>query len=285
MTKTLRAALALVLVAVALLAHANRAAASITAQAAREAADFVAKRFGSVAAKEGVEKLAVRIERAAAQYGDNAVTAVKNVGPRALHLADDAGANGAAVVRLAAQHGQRGLVLAENPRTFALVVKHGDEAAEAIVKHPSLAEPLIEAHGKEAAKALTKLSEQSGRKLEMLREGGELTKLGRTDEVLQTVGRFGDRGMDFIWKHKGALAATAVMATFLADPESYISGAKDITKIAVENIARPLAELPKDVATEMARSTDWTPVALTIVGVVAALFAIGMWIRRRPRGT
>ena len=89
----------------------------------------------------------------------------------------------------------------------------------------------------------------------MMGQADELAKLGRTDEVLATVGKYGDRAMDFVWKHKAALATAAVLATFLADPQPYLDGVKDITQVGSDKIVAPIAEVPGEVAREAARAT------------------------------
>jgi uncharacterized membrane protein (DUF106 family) len=61
--------------------------------------------------------------------------------------------------------------------------------------------------------------------------------------------------MDFIWKNKGSLAVAAVFGTFLADPQTYISGAKELV---VSPVIEPIA-----------RSTNWT---LIIAGVLIVVF-------------
>lgn len=252
--------------------------ADITTKAAREAAEFVLEKFGKSAVKEGTEKLAVRIEQAGVKYGDDAVAAVRKVGPRALVAADEAGETGGkAVMQLAARHGDDGLVLAKSSKSLGLYTKYGDDAAEAMIKHPGIAEPLIEVHGKQAASALSKLSSDKARQLAMLADEGDLAKIGRTDELLETIGKYGDRSMDFVWKHKGALAVTAVLATFLADPEPYITGAKELATVTVERVVAPIAEAPKEIATTVARNTNWTPIILTVVGIVGALILFKVW--------
>jgi len=37
--------------------------------------------------------------------------------------------------------------------------------------------------------------------------------------------QYGDEAMEFIWKNKGALAGSAVLISFLNNPQAYISGA------------------------------------------------------------
>ena len=66
---------------------------------------------------------------------------------------------------------------------------------------------------------------------------------------------YGDEAMDFVWKNKGALAVAATLGTFLADPQAYISGAKEL-------IVSPIVE-------PIARSTNWT---FIIAGILIVVF-------------
>jgi hypothetical protein len=87
--------------------------------------------------------------------------------------------------------------------------------------------------------------------------------------LLGVVGRYGNQAADFIWKHKGALAFTAGLTAFLADPEPFLNGTRDFAGIVGENFVKPLAEVPGKVATEAALKIDWTIVVIVIVMAVA----------------
>ena len=95
--------------------------------------------------------------------------------------------------------------------------------------------------------------------------------------------------MSFIWRHKGALAVSATLAAFLAEPQAFISGAKDITQIATENVVKPvvqpLAQVPgtiaKESAAEVARHTNWTLVFTS--GIAALTLLLAAFGRRLTR--
>jgi hypothetical protein len=105
----------------------------------------------------------------------------------------------------------------------------------------------------------------------MASEGGELTRIGRTPEVLAIIEKYGDKAMQFIWNHKGALAVAATLTAFLAEPEPFINGVKDITQA----VAKPLAEVPaiaaREGTAEVARNTNWTIVFLAIIAALTLL--------------
>ena len=92
------------------------------------------------------------------------------------------------------------------PKGMQLFLKHGDEAAAVLVKHKGIAEPILEKLGQPAVKALQATNTQGCRRLSMMLESGELAKIGRSQEILDVIGRYGDRAMNFVWQHKGALA-------------------------------------------------------------------------------
>src|SRR5437588_2246737 len=145
-------------------------------KAAQEAAEFVMRKFGREAAKDGAQALARRIEQAAVAHGDEVLKAVRLVGPRGLHLIEEAGAHSKQVARLLATHGEHGAVfVASRPKAMQLFLRHGEEAATALVKTRGVAEPAIEALGKPAVRAFQALgTRQNARLLAMMAaDGGE----------------------------------------------------------------------------------------------------------------
>lgn len=257
-------------------------------KAAQEAAEFVMRKFSKEAAKDGVSALARRIERAAIAHGDDVVKAVRSVGPRGLQLIEEAGSHSKQVARLLAVHGEQGAVhVVTRPKALQLVLQHGDDAAAALVKSRGVALPAIESLGKPAVHAFSSIgSPRNARRLAMMAtDGGELAKIGRTPEMLAVIEKYGDKAMEFIWKHKGALAVTATLAVFLAEPEPFINGAKEIT----QTVVRPIAEVPAIVAkegtAEVARNTNWTVVFVTLIAIPALLITARFRLLSRLRST
>ena len=235
------------------LAIAGPAQAGLGSRAAGELAEFVMKKFGKEVAQEGAEKLAGRIVRAAARHGDGVVGAIRKVGPRAITLADDAGAEAPRVLRLLTHYGNDAARLLGRPKGLALVSRFGDVAAEALIKHKGIAEPLLENLGTPAVKAFNALGPQSGRRLAMM-AGDDLAAIGHTPELLDVIARHGDRAMDFIWKHKAVLAGSATLATFLSDPEPFLSGAADLTKAVSDGVIKPAAEAAAEAVKPLAQA-------------------------------
>lgn len=135
-------------------------------------------------------------------------------------------------------------------RASAIFIKHGDSAAEALIKHPNLADGLIERFGGDAATALTAISRPNAQRLGMIANEGLLSATARSPELLPVIRQYGDSAMEFIWNNKGALAVATVLGTFLADPKPYISG--------VSELVVPLLS-----------SINWT---LIVTGIFALLF-------------
>jgi hypothetical protein len=258
------------------------------AKLAQEAAEYLLQRFGREAAKDGAQALARRIEQAALAHGDEVFKAVRLVGPRGLHLIEEAGAQSKQVARLLATHGEEGAVfVASRPSAMRLLAEHGEEAAAVLVKTRGVALPAVEALGRPAVRAFGALgTRQNARLLAMMAaDGGELARIGRTPELLAVIEQYGDTAMQFVWKHKGALAVAATLTAFLAEPEAFLTGAKDITRVVAENVVKPIAQVPgivaKEAAGEVARKTNWTLVFLAIVAALALLAAARWRLFRR----
>lgn len=239
-------------------------------KAAREAAEFVLERFGAEAAEETVETLSAKIVRYGSKYGDEAIEAIRKAGPRGFQLIDDAGENAPAVVRLLSRYGDDAVWVASQPRTLAVFLRHGDEAAEAMMKHPGVGGRMIEEFGSPGAGALRGVSGQSARRLAMMADDGTLAASGRAGDLLGVVGRFGDRGANFIWRNKGALVVSAAAAAFLADPEPFIDGTRDLAEVVVEPGVREISK-------GMAVNTDWTSVIVFMLVLSAGALTLKRW--------
>ncbi|MGA8611151.1 MAG: hypothetical protein WB760_05450 [Xanthobacteraceae bacterium] len=254
---------------------------------AQEAAEYVMGRFGRQVAKEGVESLAARIECYAARHGEGFYAAVRKVGPSAFRLVEEAGEHSPQAISILSRFGEDGAVwVVSRPRAMTLVLKHGEEAAAVLAKTRGVAEPAVSALGKPAVGAFGSLSTgQSARRLAMVAQGGELAATGQASEVLSVIAKYGDPAMDFLWRHKGVLASTVALTAFIANPEPYISGAKDITQIVAENTVKPLAEVPatvaREAAGEVARKTNWTVIFSFVVAALGGLAALRSWRKSR----
>jgi hypothetical protein len=237
---------------------AERALAGPHTVAAREAAELIFKKFGKELGEETVETLSRRLDNLATRYGDDALEAARRAGPRGVVAVENAGEHAATAASLLGRHGDEALWIVEDSRRLALAVA---------------------AHQKPAAEALSALtSSQNARRLAMMEQSGELAKIGRTQEVLTVIGRHGDRAMEFVWRNKGALAVGTALAAFLANPQPFVDGTRDLAEVAAQNVVGPAVET---VAGEAARRTQWTYIGLGLMAAVTFYLSLRAWLRRR----
>jgi hypothetical protein len=239
----------------------------------REAAACIMRKFGKEAGKGGTEILARKLDKLVARHGIDAVEAARRVGPSAVMLIEEAGEHSAVAAHLLARRSEQAVALVTSRKSMALVARHGDLAAEALLKHPGVATPVIEALGEPGVRAFNALNKREGRRLAQLLEEGWFSQTGRVADVLAVVERFGDRALDFLWRHKGALAVASVLAAFLTDPEAFLNGARQLGQRAgekaQETLVGSLGEISSnaaDVAVQRAYWTRWAFVGL--IGIV-----------------
>lgn len=217
----------------------------------RETAEYMIRKFGTEASDEGIETLTRKVEVLVAKYGDDSATALRNVGPRSFRLIQEAGENGTLSVKMLAKYGDQAVWVVSKPSRMSMIARYGDEAADAMIKHGEMAEPLINQFGASATRALGDVTSRNARRIAILSESGELAAMGRTRELLDVIGRYGDSAMEFVWRNKGALAVAGAMAAFLADPKPFIDGTRDLAEIVGSAAVAPLA-------TAIGNKTNWT---------------------------
>jgi hypothetical protein len=218
------------------------ASASITSQTASEIIEQAVKRFGYKLGKETAETLTDKLVQLSAKYGDDAIAAVTKAGPKVFRLAEEAGEHSGAVVKLFAKYGEDATLLCEKTHCLNLFTKYGDDAAKAMIKHGDNAEVLIQQYGNLAAGALAKIEQREGRRLMQMSESGELTKIGGADKILAIVEKYGNKGMNFIWENKGALAIGAVALSFYNNPEPYIDGLQKLSATVIESTGKEIIQ-------------------------------------------
>lgn len=255
--------IAITLVFIVLLGIVHRVEASPQAKAVKETMEFIMRKFSKEVTKEGVGVIRKRLEKLAAKYGDDALTAARRTGPGGIRVMEEAGEHGATVAKTLATHGNRALALTSSPKSVALVTRYGDDAAGAMIRHPKIAEPIIDAYGQSGAKAMSRLSSNEGIKLAKMVKNGELTRIGRSDEVLGVIGKYGDPAMDFIWRNKGALFVATVLTAFLANPEPFISTGGEI---GTEVITGPIEAAVKE--------ANWTLIFLILTVFFCAVISL-----------
>ena len=247
--------LRLPIVALLLFSLANQAMAGLAGPTIRETAEFILTKFGKGIAGQSVDEVTAATAKIVAKHGDEALPFLRNSGHAGFTALKKAGENAADVIKLYARKGDEAIWVISKPKKLAIFIQHGDSAADALLKHPGIADSLIGRYGDEAVGALNTVSRQSAQRLNIVAEDKLLTATPRSKELLLVIREYGDEAMDFIWKNKGSLAVAAVLGTFLADPQAYIYGAEDLV---VSPIIGPIA-----------KSTNWT---LIIAGVLIIVF-------------
>ena len=242
-------------VAVFLIALMSPAIAGPAGTAIRESAEFIMSKFGKGVAGQTIEEVTEATSKVVTKHGDQVLPLLRNSGHAGFAALKEAGENAPKVVKLYARKGDEAIWVISEPKRLAIFLKHGDSAADALIKHPGIADSLISRFGDDAVDALHGVSRQSAQRLSMVTEDGLLNATPRSKELLSVIGRYGDDAMAFVWKNKGPLAVTAVLGTFLADPQTYISGAKELV---ISPVVEPIV-----------RNTNWT---LIIAGVLAVVF-------------
>lgn len=249
------------------------ATAGVASKTISEATEYVMKTFGREATAQGAETVGRQITRIAGRYGEEGVAAVRKLGPRGITFIDEAGEHGLDVVTLINRYGDDAVWVVSKPKSMQIFLKYGDDGAQALIKHKGIAEEVIEAHGKSAVGALNAVGTREARQIAMLQQDGVIKAGEQGDELLDVIIKHGDKAMAFIWRNKGALSVTAGIGTFIADPEAYINGAKELL---VEGVSGPVAETGK----EIARNTDWTVLGLAGIATLCGLGALRVWLHR-----
>jgi len=255
--------------------------AAVATKLVNETMEILAQKFGRELAEFGAETFTKKLEAAAAKYGDDVFDAARKVGPRALYLADNAGSQAAKALKLMSKYGDNALLIVNHPQRLKLVAGLGDDAAEAIIKHGEAAEPLLRQFAGDGATAMSKLSATQGRELAIMAGEGSLAKIPQSAQVLRVIGKYGDKGMEFVWKHKAALAVAATCAAFVANPEPFIDGAKDLAAVVAENAIKPLASVPGAMAEGAAKNTEWTIVIIVGLTLLTGYAAWRFWLKQR----
>jgi hypothetical protein len=223
--------------------------------AVRETAEFILTKFGKGAAGQTVDEVTDAAAKIVAKHGDEALPFLRNSGHTGFTALKGAGENAPDVIKLYARKGSEAIWVVSEPKKLAIFIKHGDSAADALLRHPGIADTLIGVYGDDAVGALNNVSRQNAQRLGMVAADGLLAAAPRSKELLVVIRQIGDEAMEFIWKNKSSLALASVLGTFLADPQTYISGAKEL-------IASPVVE-------PIVGSINW---ALIIGGLSVIIF-------------
>ena len=234
---------------------------------AKEVAKFVMRKFGKEAAEIGSETLTKKIEALALRHGDEAFDAIRKVGPRTLHIVENAGEHGSDAVRLLAKRGDEAVWVVANKNRLAIFVKYGDSAAESMIKHGEHVETLIAQFGQPAAEALNAVNLQNGRRLSMLYHSGLYGILDRSTEWFKIIAGHGDTAVEYLWNHQAELANDSIQSAFLNEPKPFLDGSKVLPSIETDDVAMPIEEVPTS-------NTNWTHVVVCGIGCLVVMLGV-----------
>ena len=155
-----------------------------------------------------------------------------------------------------------------------MFLRFGDEAAEALGRHGPVAEQVIEQAGQAGARAIKGLNGQNARRLAMMLDEGVVA---RREEWLPIIERYGDKAMEFVWEHKGALATGAILAAFLAHPEPFINGAQQLAG----SVASTTGDVVGKTTQAIAAQANWTVILSVVAGLITLYLGWRVAGRRR----
>ncbi|MBU6386000.1 MAG: hypothetical protein KGS49_08695 [Planctomycetes bacterium] len=244
---------------------------------AKEVAEQLIRRFSKEVADEGVEKLTARVQSVMASAGDDVFKVIEKGGPRALRILEGSGADGAISARLLSKYGDEAIGALESPVRLGMVREFGEEAGEALIKHGVVAEKLIASAGSPAVGAMKQLTDQSVRRMAMLADEPSTAALAKSSDLLGVVGRYGDRAMDFVWRNKLTLAGGTALAAFVANPEPFLDGTRQLVENTVESVA---TNVGKPIAQQLGDAKQWT---WRILAIAAMLILFWGWKTRGSR--
>lgn len=102
----------------------------------------------------------------------------------------------------------------------------------------------------------------------MLCADGDLTKLGKSDQILRAVTDWGDAAADWLWRHRKEVTTGVLLTSFLADPRPFLEAGTQVTGIIASAAIQPVAS-----------TFPWLILSL----LMSAVGLVAVWIWRVPR--
>ena len=244
-------------------------AVSASGKIAREIGEKLADQMGNKASREFVETTSVQLEKIASKCGNESLDVIEKHGIVALRVFQNAGDDaGPYLVNAIRAYGDDAIRVAQTAEGRSILRSGSETTIRAVARHTDAVIPLIRIYGDDGAQALTQLSPANGRRLIQMVDEKSLAS-GDIQKLMETVGKYGDNAMDYIWRHRKVLATATLLAAFVNDPEPYLKGLKPL----VEVVATPLGKTGEIIA----KSVNWN----LWVGVV--LMFAGLWFLFKRR--
>jgi len=251
---------------------ANNSFAGIRSAVVEQAAETISRVFGREVVEEfgetGTAIVARKLESLAAKHGEELVTdAAKKIGPRMFRIVEEVGEDGTfKALKLMSRRGDEAVWVVSKPGRLSLFMKYGDDAADAMIKHREISEAIVSQYGGAGAKAMSTVGGRSARRIAMMSDSGDLARMADATGTLRVIGKYGDTAADWIWRHKGALAVSAIAVAFVSDPEPFLSGATEVVCLGPKYFVGPVAEIA-------AKSINWNLWVSITTAVMLCLLA------------
>ena len=249
----------------------NAGAVSVGGKLARDIAEGLAEQAGKKASREFVETTTVQLEKIASKCGNESLDVIEKNGIAAFRVLQSAGDDaGPYLVKAIRAYGDDAVRVAQTAAGRTILRNGSETAVRAVSRHTDAVIPLLRQYGDEGARALSQLSPANGRRLLQMVEEKSLAS-GDLQLLMRTIGQYGDKAMDFIWRHRKVLTSVTLLAAFVSNPEPYLNGAKQLGEVA----AAPLVQF----AETAAKSISWN----LWVGVALMMCGLGLFLKRRVR--
>ena len=223
---------------------------ALQAGVGKEAIEQLWKRFGKGALGESAEQFGRNLDDLVAKHGDECLSLLGKGGHDAFRALNEVGEEGAGkLVRLFRNKGDDAWPIINSTSKRNLFLAHGDEAAEALIKHPGIADDLLSEVGPQTASTIAKLSKGEAQLLHKMHKSGDLGKIlgaapdaATSQKFWQALSTHGDDALNYAWKNKKTLAVAATLVAFVTNPEAFIGdgGLVDIVLGPVINWFAPI---------------------------------------------
>jgi len=215
-------------------------AVSTSGKAVREIVEELAQQIAPTARPEFTKTTLAQLEKITSICGNKSLDVIEKHGIVALRVFQNAGEEaGPYLVKGISLYGDDGLRLAQTAVGRSVLREGNEFAIRAVIKHTDAVVPLIRTYGDECAHVLTQLSPRNGRRLIQMVDEKSLAS-SDIQKLMGTIGKYGDDAMDFIWRNRKLLATATVLVAFINDPEPYLKGIKDLSKVLVDPIIQSI---------------------------------------------
>ncbi len=235
----------------------------------------ILKEAGQEVGERTAKKMAVTIATRFGQQGDDVLRVMGRSGLEALNKAGRKA--GPRYAHNLLQYGDDALRLAKTPAGRNLLNSGSDIAIRAAIRQGPNALPLISSYGDDAAKALVKIQPQSAQTLSRLQANGCASK-AEFRELLDVVARHGDQSVRYIEQHWKFFLGAGAVAMFVANPDRYLDGAKEITEKIIDKPFDTVRDVWNQTVTRIVESPHFRIVPAGLIGALLFVIAGRLWL-------